>query len=401
MRVLTGLDQLRAGQHSSLAGAAVGVVANQASVDSELLDIVSILRTHSRAEVKILFAPEHGFWGARQDMAHVDDVTDTVTGLPVQSLYGTSESTLSPSIESLKGLDFLVVDLPDIGTRYYTFAQTLLYCMRVAKTAGLKILVLDRPNPIGGTQIEGPPLTACCRSFCGYAPVPVRHGLTLGELALLMNEGFGVGEDSIPRLDCKLEVLWAKNWNRNQYADETKLPWVLPSPNMPTLDTAIVYPGACLIEGTELSEGRGTTKPFEFVGAPGIDAINWAEATMAQGLILEGAKLRPIAFEPGFQKHRSQICSGLQIHITNRQTFQPIRWFVAMLSGLAATAPKALVWREKAYEFVDKVPAIDLLWGSNSLRETIDNRRPLRPLIEQMETEEQIFKTTRLPFLHY
>lgn len=403
MSVRTGLDNLRAEPTKYLKGPLrVGLLVNHAAVDRTLTHAVDILRAVPGVEIAALFAPEHGLWGTRQDMATIAASTDPRTGVPIHSLYGSTEATLAPSPESLQSVDLLIIDLPDIGTRYYTFAQTALYCLRVAKQLGLPVLILDRPNPLNGTTVEGPPLTASCRSFCGYAPTPVRHGLTLGELAEAMNQGFtdGLGT-SIPPVGAELHIAPVTGWNRAHYHDENGLPWVLPSPNMPTLDAAIVYPGGCLIEGTELSEGRGTTRPFEFVGAPGVDPWLWEAAVKQQGIPLSGAVLRHHAFEPAFQKHRGETCFGFQVHISDRQVFQPIRWFIALLGGLRDCCPTALVWRTHAYEFVNAVPAIDLLWGSDALRRTLDEGRPVASLIDAMEASESDFLSLRAPFLRY
>ncbi len=271
MKVRTGLDVLIAEKARRLAGCRVAILANQSAVDSRLVHLLDALAGFSDVEVVKLFAPEHGFRGELQDMASVDSAVDRITGIPVISLYGKTESSLAPKAEDLAGVDVLLVDLPDIGTRYYTFAQSLGYSLAMAAKTGTRVMVLDRPNPLDGVTVEGPGLEKSCRSFCGYLPVPPRHGLTLGELALMMNKGYGQGESAIPALGAKLDVVSVTGWSRKQAFAETGLPWVIPSPNMPTLDTTYVYPGACLVEATEISEGRGTTRPFEFIGAPGIE----------------------------------------------------------------------------------------------------------------------------------
>lgn len=400
-KVASGVDTLERSGFSEIRGMRVGVLANQAAVNSELVHLVDLIQSSAVATLAALFAPEHGFRGALQDMAEVGHSVDHKTGLEVISLYGSTEASLAPTPEQLKGLDALIVDLPDIGTRYYTFAQSLGYCMKVAAATGTRIVVLDRPNPIDGVTIEGGSLEHSCRSFCGYAPVPQRHGLTIGELGLLMNRGFGPAGQEIPPINCDLVVVKCEGWQRHHYADETGLPWVIPSPNMPTLDTAIVYPGGCLFEATSASEGRGTTRPFEFLGAPGIDPDRWIDAVAKQGLTLEGAKLRSHSFQPKFQKCRDQICNGVQLHITDRKRFRPLRWGLALLASLRRTHPAQCEWRRDAYEFVSNVPAIDLLYGSGHFRDLVDSGRTLEPIEAELTAYEREFKSSREEFLLY
>ena len=399
--VQTGLDLLAATNCAQLRGKRVGLLANQATVDSAFRHAADIIHESKACTLVRLFGPEHGFRGELQDMDTVAHGVDRYTGLPVVSLYGDSEETLSPSADQLTDLDVLVVDLPDIGARYYTFAHSLGYTMRVAAGTGTKILVLDRPNPIDGLSLEGAPLLKSCRSFCGYADIPNRHGLTLGEHAQLMNEGFGSGENVVPKLGADLEVLKAVGWQRSMYADQTGLPWVLPSPNMPTLDTAIIYPGSCLFEGTELSEARGTTKPLETFGAPYIDGKRWAAAALAEGLELNGAVLRPTSFLPKFQKHAEKVCGGVQIHITDRASFKPFRWCLALISAAKRLYPDEFRWRKQTFEFIDKVPAIDLLYGSAVFRELVDQGTSIASLETELQRCEKAFAESRKQFLLY
>ncbi len=399
--VRSGIDELVSSNFASIRGKSVAVLANQAAVDLNLCHLVDLIQASKVATLSALFAPEHGFRGALQDMAEVGNSIDHKTGLEVISLYGSTEESLAPTPEQLAGIDALVVDLPDIGTRYYTFAQSLGYCMKVAVRTGTKVVVLDRPNPINGVTVEGCSLELGCRSFCGYAPVPQRHGLTIGELALLMNEGFGRADQAILPIKCDLEIVRCNGWQREQYADQTGIPWVIPSPNMPTLDTAIVYPGGCLFEATSASEGRGTTRPFEFLGAPGIDPDRWIEGVGRQGLALAGAKLRSHSFQPKFQKCRDQICNGVQLHITDRTQFQPLRWGLALLAALRKTHPSQCEWRRDAYEFVTNVPAIDLLYGSSRFRELVDSGAELHGCESELREYEHEFLAARKPFLLY
>ena len=379
----------------------MAVVANQCTVDHEFEHLVDHLANASNVNLVRIFAPEHGFRGVMQDMDHIADARDKVTNVSVVSLYGSSAESLRPAPALLADVDVLLVDLPDIGARYYTFAQTLTYCMQVAAQTGTKVVVLDRPNPIAGDRIEGLGLHNSCQSFCGYASMPQRHGLTLGELAKLVNAGFGAEEESVPPINCDLEIIPCANWSRSMYFDQTGLRWVIPSVNMPTLDTAIVYPGLCLLEATNLSEGRGTTRPFEIIGAPYIDGRAWANETMNVGLTIEGATLRPLEFMPKFQKHANTVCGGVQIHVTDRARFEPFRLGLALIAAAKRLYPDAFAWRPQAYEFVDKVPAIDLLYGTAEFRALVDADAGLSVLEPKLQAAAQAFAGTREPFLLY
>ncbi len=399
--LVTGLERFLSKDVKKLRGKRVALLANQATVTRSLQHGVDALKASLGESLVLLFGPEHGFRGELQDMEAVGDALDSATGIPVKSLYGCKEETLKPDVNDLRDIDVLIVDLPDIGARYYTYAQTLAYCMEVAAKADCHIMVLDRPNPISGSVIEGSPLLSGFRSFCGYAPVPQRHGLTLGELAFLMQEGFGEGEDAIPAIECSLEVIPCENWSREMYFDDSEQQWVYPSPNMPTLETAVIYPGSCLFEGTEISEGRGTTKPLQLFGAPYIDGSAWAAAVSDISIDLEGAILRPISFVPKFQKFANQLCGGVELHVTDRETFKPIRWSLALIYAAKQSYPKEFQWRKLAYEFLDHVPAIDLLYGSAKFRELADAGAPLKDLMPELESCEKSFALKRKPFLLY
>ncbi len=399
--VRSGLDLWLKRGFPEIKGQRIGVVCNHAAVDSDLIHLVDRL-LQAGVKVERIFAPEHGFRGTLQDMAGVASSVDPQTNIPLVSLYGSTKESLAPKPEQLSGLDAVVCDLPDIGTRYYTFAQTIGLLMEVAAPLKLPILVLDRPNPLDGVTIEGAPLVRTCRSFCGYAPVPNRHGLSLGELCQIMNKGFGRTEDEkIPPFGADLKVITCGSWNRAQYFDQTGLPWVLPSPNMPTLDTALVYPGMCLFEATSLSEGRGTTRPFEFVGAPFIDGDRWSEATMKTGLSLKGAKLRPINFIPKFHKWSDQNCGGVQLHVTDRKTFKPMRWALALIAAAKKLYPEKFAWRGGSYEFEEKIPAIDLLYGNDNFRKAVEAGSDLGTIESEMSGFEARYAADRKPFLLY
>ena len=363
----TGLERLLDDPRSVLGTARVALVANPTTVDRRLRHGVDLLHAHPDVALQKLFGPEHGVRGSAQDMVGVLGQRDSATGLPEISLYGATFESLSPSPADLADVDVLVFDVQDVGARYYTYAATMALCMRAAKRSGVKVVVLDRPTPIGGTQIEGGGLKPGLENFCALYPVPQRHALTVGELARLYNTAFGI--------ECELEVIACEGWQRSMYFDETGLPWIMPSPNMPTLETAIVYPGMCLLEATNLSEGRGTTRPFELFGAPFIDGR--ALAAELERYALDGVILRPCTIEPTFHKHARKACGAVQLHVVDRRAFDAYRTGLAVLVAVKKLWPDAFQWRTEAYEFRGDVPAIDLLTGDPAVREAIDAGRGL------------------------
>lgn len=397
----SGLDVLIDENFKTLAGQRVGLLCNQASIDRRYRHIVDIFLAESSVNLTALFAPEHGIRGEQQDMMPVEHSRDASTGLPVVSLYGDSVHSLTPSKHVFDDIDTLVVDLQDIGSRYYTFAQTLCYCMMAAQDSNVRIVVLDRINPLGGLLVEGHALEAAFRSFVGYAPVANRHGLTMGELGKLMQRGFSVADTNCPAIACELEVVPLRGWRRELDFGQAGLPWVLPSPNMPSLDTARVYPGQCLFEATNISEGRGTTRPFELVGAPFIDGQVWAEATLAQGVPLLGAALRPTSFLPQFQKHAGKVCHGLQLHVTDVELYKPFRWALCLIAAAAQLYPEEFSWRTDAYEFVDSIAPIDLLFGGSEFRKRVETKKSIVPLVAQLEAFESSYLEARKEYLLY
>ena len=356
--VRTGLGRIADGESKAVrlvAGRKVGLLAHAASVDRALRPAAEVLEA-AGARIAALFGPEHGFAGAAQDMIGVG--TESASEVPVYSLYGDDAAALSPKPEWLAELDVLVVDLQDVGSRYYTYVWTAALAMKVAAAVGTEVVVLDRPNPLGGVRVEGAPQREGYLSFVGLYPVPVRHGLTIGELMHWVREREGVNRDA-------LHVVPMDGWKRAMSFVETGLPWVMPSPNMPTYDTALVYPGGCLIEGTQLSEGRGTTRPFELWGGPRLDV----DALMA--LDLHGVTLRPVEFTPTFQKHAGSSCLGVQVHVTDPWVFRPYEAYLRMLAAVLPGLPERERWRTEVYEFVSDRPAIDLLTGGPEAREAI------------------------------
>ena len=374
---------------SRLNGLRVGVLANPASVDHEFRHIADLLAASPDFKLTAIFGPQHGFRSDLQDnMIETPHVKDPKHGVPIFSLYS---ETREPTPEMLDLIDVLVIDIQDVGARIYTFIYTMANCLRAASRAGIPVIVCDRPNPIGGVAVEGPMLKPGYESFVGQFPIPMRHGMTVAELARLFNEPHGIG--------AALETVPMKGWSREMYFDETGLPWVMPSPNMPTLDTAIVYPGTVLFEGTMLSEGRGTTRPFELIGATWLDGEQLAARMNAVGL--GGVHFRPAIFEPTFQKHARETCGGCQIHVTARQSFVSVKAGVSLLRECYGLAPKQFKWRDPPYEYEhDKMP-IDILAGSPQLREQIEQQIPLADIAESWGPGVAAFEAMRKPYLLY
>ncbi len=385
MIVDTGLEQLVA-DPQALRGRRVGLVVNPTSVTRDLTHAIAALG--ERVEVTALFGPEHGLAGAAQDMIAV---RDGVGAVPVFSLYGSTYESLTPTRAMLDLVDVLVFDIQDIGARYYTFVWTMVLAMRAAAAAGKSFVVLDRPNPIGGEVVEGGSIEPGYESFVGLVSVANRHGFTAGEIARWRQRE--------EKLDLDLTVVPLRGWRRDMLFADTGLPWVQPSPNMPTIDTALVYPGMCLVEGSELSEGRGTTRPFELAGAPWLDPDRLA-ATLAS-YDLPGVRFRPASFLPTFQKHSATATHGVQLHITDARAFLPYRTGVAFLKACRDQAPAQFAWRTRAYEFVDRIAAIDLLCGSPAIREGIDAGASLDELVATWAAQEAEYRAWRQQWLLY
>jgi len=386
-RVRTGLDELLA-RPRRLAGLRLGLITNPVSMTWDFVPATVAVRGCRGLKLRALFGPEHGIWGNAQDLVEIEDVRDPVTGLRVHSLYG---KTRVPSREMLEPIDALVYDLQDVGSRYYTFIYTMLHAMEACATHGKTMVVLDRPNPLGGAAVEGNLLEPQYRSFVGLHPLPPRHGMTAGELALLFAEECGL------KLD--LRVIRMRGWRREMSFEDTGLPWVLPSPNMPTVDTAYVYPGGCLIEGTNLSEGRGTTRPFELVGAPWIDP--WKLAAAMDKEKLPGVRFRPTFFTPTFQKHAGRLCGGLQIHVTDRVTWQPYLTYLLLIHQARLLDPTRFAWRDPPYEYEYVKRPIDILCGTDRIRLALDEGTSPRKLAADWKADVARFKARRKPYLLY
>jgi uncharacterized protein YbbC (DUF1343 family) len=387
MPVVLGFERLLA--EGRLRGKRVGLVANPASVDASLIHVADRIRTAPGVTLAAIFGPQHGFNADLQDnMIETGHARDDCRRVPVYSLYS---ETREPAAEMLKGLDVLVIDLQDVGSRIYTFIYTMANCMRAAGRHGLPVIVCDRPNPIGGDAVEGPMLIEGFESFVGLFPIPMRHGMTIAELARLFNDAFGIG--------CDLTISPMDGWARSMYFDATRLPWVMPSPNMPTLDSAIVYPGTVMVEGTNLSEGRGTTRPFELVGAPWIRSGELAARLNSRDL--PGVRFRAVDFQPTFQKHAGVACGGCQIHVIDRRAFRPVATGVALMIAIRSSNPERFGWRQPPYEYEHTKLPIDILAGSGELREQIERDEPLPLIAAEWDRHVARFNELRQNYLLY
>ncbi len=387
--VRTGLDLVEKLWPRDLKGARVGLVAHPASVNRKIEHALDVFRRSKKFRLSALFGPQHGIHGQTQDnMVEWEGFRDRATGLPVYSLYG---KVRKPAPEMLKDIDILAIDLQDVGSRYYTFIWTLDLCMQACREAGKTVVVLDRPNPIGGLLTEGPVLQPGYRSFVGLRPLPVRHGMTIAEIGHYLEDLFHPG--------IHYRVIALQGWRRKQWYDDTGLPWVLPSPNMPTLDTALVYPGMCLLEGTNLSEGRGTTRPFEIFGAPFIDPGTIVK--ILREFRLPGVIFRPLSFQPTFQKHAGAVCGGAQVHVTDRKKFRPFRTGVVILKAVHNTYPRDFAWKQPPYEYEEIKMPIDILAGSERLRKNIEEWKDIRKMEAWWKEELKGFEKVRKKYLLY
>ena len=393
MKVKTGLDVWLSQGFSALKGRRVGAIVNPTSVDStSFRHLADHLADAEGVTLAALFGPEHGIRGEAQYMVAVEDEPrDPRTGVPVYSLYGSTFESLSPREEWLRGLDALVFDIQDVGSRYYTYIYTMALAMKVAAKAGVPFYVLDRPNPIDGAHVEGNLVGEGFRSFVGLYALPNRHGMTAGELARLFNEQEGFG--------CDLTVVPCEGWKREMSWADTGLSFVPPSPNMPTPDTALVYPGMCQGEGTNVSEGRGTCRPFEQFGAPWIRSDALIERLSREEL--PGVRFRACGFTPTFDKFRSESCSGAMMHVVDRGTFLPLRTGIAIFKTIHDLYPEQFRWREHAYEFVEDVPAFDLLCGTDQVRRGIEAGWSLDRLLAGFDAHARRFEEDRRKFLLY
>jgi uncharacterized protein YbbC (DUF1343 family) len=387
MSVRDGLSRLSSGDAEALKlvrGRKLGLLAHPASVDAQLRHAEQVL-PDTGAVLSALFGPEHGYTGHAQYMV---GVADAQRSIPVYSLYGDSFAALSPTPAQLAGLDAVVVDLQDVGSRYYTFVWSMALMLRACAAAGVQCIVLDRPNPLGGSILEGAPQRPGYQSFVGLYDVPVRHGLTIGELALMVRELDGLPAES-------LAVLPMEGYTRTMSFADTGLPWVLPSPNMPTPETALVYPGGCLLEGTNVSEGRGTTRPFEIFGAPFVDG-----AALAAEVGGPGVGLRALAFEPTFNKFKGVSCGGVQVHVRDAGAVRSYELYLRAIAWIARRASE-FAFRTEPYEYVSDRPAIDLLTGGPEFRAVHASESALEDYLREADRPLADFATRRQPWLLY
>ena len=387
--IKTGLEILLESKVRPLDRSRVGLIVNPASINSRFEHAADLFHQHSQINLTALFGPQHGIRGETQDnMIEWQSFRDQRTALPAYSLYG---ETRKPTPEMLANLDVLVFDIQDVGTRVYTFIYTMALAMEAARECGKRFIVLDRPNPIGGVQIEGNLLEPDFQSFVGMFPIPMRHGMTIGELALMFNREFGIG--------CELEVVKLDGWRRSMWYEDTRLAWVMPSPNIPTVDTAVVYPGSVMFEGTNISEGRGTTRPFEIIGAPFIEPDELVGEMMKENPT--GVIFRPLHFQPTFHKFAVEICGGIQIHVIDRNAFKPVITGAAIISAIRRLYPDGFQWKQPPYEYVyDKLP-FDVINGSSRLREQIEAGTPLAGIEESWRDGLSEFGERRKTYLLY
>lgn len=389
MTVQTGLENLLEHPKASLKNYRLGLLCNPSSVNSQFIHSRILINRLYPQQLKALFSPQHGFYAEKQDnMIESSDLVDPCLNIPVFSLYG---NTRVPTRKMFDGIDLLIIDLPDVGTRVYTFSTTVSHCLEAARKYGKKVLLLDRPNPIGGKLVEGNILNPDYRSFVGRWPVPMRHGLTMGELALLYNDHFGIG--------CDLEIVPLKGWRRNMLFRDTGLAWVAPSPNLPTPDSALVYPGQVIWEGTNISEGRGTTQPFELFGAPFINTQKIIDFLGNQKIT--GAILREAAFEPTSNKWKEEICRGFQIHVTDHESYRPYQTSLMLLQAVILTHKDNFQWKSTPYEYEFEKRPIDLILGDKGIRKSLESGKKIGDLETEWDENLKHFLDLRQNVLLY
>jgi len=388
-RTILGVERLLKERLDTVAGHRVGLVCNQASITPDFRHVADIFAESAAFKLTTLFGPQHGIRGDVQDnMIETDHSTDPRTGLPVYSLYS---DTREPTEAMLEKVDVIVFDMQDVGCRIYTFNYTMANCMIAAARYGKRVIVCDRPNPINGVAVEGNVTESAFTSFVGQYEIPTRHGMTTGELARLFNERFGIG--------CDLEVVTMDGWQREMWFEQTGLPWVLPSPNIPTVDTCVVFPATVHLEGTELSEGRGTTRVFELNGAPFIDPYKWAAALREYNF--DGVAFRECYFQPTFQKWARQTCGGVQLHITDRNAFTPVIVGMAMVKTGHDLYPDQFQWKQDDYEYEFGKNPFDVVSGTNKIRKAIESGKHLSEIEAGWQVPLKEFRNSRKKFLLY
>ncbi len=387
-RVLTGLENLYCNPRTSLLGKRLGLLANPASIGFDFTHAAKMINKIYPGQLKALFSPQHGFHAEKQDnMIESDHFIDPQFQIPVFSLYSTARI---PTKEMFDYIDVLIIDLQDVGTRVYTFIYTISYCLEAAELYDKKVIILDRPNPVGGVAIEGNILQTACASFVGRFPIPMRHGLTVGEIATFFNNEL--------KADCDLRVIPMKGWKREMLFSDTALPWIPPSPNLPTPASALLYPGQVIWEGTNISEGRGTTQPFEIFGAPFLDTMQFIDAVQPR---ISGAVLRPVAFEPTSGKWQGEICHGFQIHVVSPNEYKPYRTSLLMLQQIIQMYPDQFQWKQPPYEYEYEQLPMDLILGDKTLRRLIEKGEDIHILEASWQEELQKFQQLSREFYLY
>jgi len=388
-KVATGLEMLIQSRPERLKGVRIGLLCNPASVDGRYRHAARLVDAAFPGQLRAVFGPQHGARGEKQDnMVESDHYRDPALNVPVLSLYG---AVRSPTREMLAEIDVLMVDIQDVGTRVYTFIQSMALCMSACEEAGVPVMVLDRPNPLGGAAVEGPLVREGFRSFVGLHPLPMRHGLTVGELARLYADLWIRG--------CQVDVIPMKGWEREMLFVHTGLPWVMPSPNMPTADTAAVYPGQVVLEGTNISEGRGTTRPFELFGAPYIEPHRLAAALADCGI--PGVVFREACFEPTFNKWAGETCGGLQLHVTDPGEFRPLFTTVSVLREVMDLFPDQFAWRQPPYEYEHRRLPVDIILGGEDIRLMLTAGASAKDIEDFWQKEQQEFTEAKKAYHLY
>ncbi len=378
-----GIEELVSRPPVFLHGRRLALLCNQASTDRNFIHSRELISQAFPGQLTCLFSPQHGFYSEKQDnMIESDHITDPLTGLPVYSLYGDKRR---PDAEMFESFEVLLVDLIDVGTRVYTFIWTVIYCLQTAVETGTAVVILDRPNPVGGHLVEGNLLLAQWSSFVGLHPIPMRHGLTLGELALLLNREMGIGAE--------LEVVPMQGWQRTMFFPDTGFPWVYPSPNMPSPQTALVYPGQVIWEGSNISEGRGTTLPFELFGAPFFDQD--AIVSLLDRRHMAGCVLRPVVFEPTSGKWAGTPCRGFQIHVTDPHAFRSYRLSLALLGVLLRLYPDEFSYKKPPYEYEFERMPMDLILGDQQVRLALESGADVLELEQAWQPDLDRFESLR------
>jgi len=385
--VLLGIDRLVKNDFRPIKDMKIGLFTNISCCDSTLNPTISLFEKSKKIRLKALFAPEHGFYAALQDQVKSPD-SRYLKQFTIFSLYGWKKKSM---LRTLKGLDAVVIDLPDIGTRYYTFLWSAILMIAEAAKIHKKIFVLDRPNPLNGVAVQGPLINSGYESFVGLYSLPVRHGMTMGEVCNLLNEKYHLGAD--------ISVIKIQGWSRAKYADETGVFWTIPSPNMPCLSTALVYPGMCLLEGTNISEGRGTTRPFEIFGAPWIQPQQLVR--VLDKCNIRGVVFRPTYFMPTFHKFSGQLCGGVGIHVTNRRQFAPVTTGIEIIKQIHELYPDKFRWRQPPYEFEKEKMPFDILIGNNWVRKAIESNASTNSIEKRWQPELLRFRRLRRKYLLY